>query len=123
MSKTKKGIWITLMIIPSLIITLTAVLKLLRVDQVVNEMTQIGFGDYITFLALGELLFTGLFLLPKTYKLGFLLLTCYLSGAIAIEISKGQFPGMAVLLTLIWISVLLRDKFMFLTSDNTTNQS
>src|SRR6516162_740082 len=100
LSKTKRIIWITFMIIPSLMIVMSAILKLLKVEQVVQEMTQDGFGNYLSALAIAELIFVALFLYPKTYKIGFLFLSCYLAGAMALEIAGGRFPTMGVLLTL-----------------------
>lgn len=116
--KTKRVIWIILMIIPSLMIVMSAVLKLLNVEAVVQQMTQVGFGDYLPVMAIAELLFVVLFFIPKTYKIGFLLLTCYVAGAMALEIAGGRFPTMGVVMAMIWISVFLRNKYMFLPADN-----
>jgi hypothetical protein len=47
-------------------------------------------------------------------KLGFLLLTAYFCGAMAVELSHGNifiFP--AIILTLIWIAAFLRDPSIF----------
>lgn len=114
MSKAKNAIWIILMIIPSIVIILSGIMKILKVDQVVQQMTQHGFGNYLPLMAISEFIFVALFLYPKTYKIGFLFFTCYLAGAMALEISGGRFPVMAIFLTMIWISVFLRNKSMFI---------
>jgi hypothetical protein len=61
-----------------------------------------------------ELVSVALFLIPKTTKLGFLLLCSYLGGAICMELASGQPPMAAIFLALIWFSVFLRDPSMFL---------
>ena len=82
--KAKRIIWIILMVIPALMIVMSAIFKLLKVEQVVQEMTQTGFGNYLSLMAIAELLFVALFLFPKTYKIGvpfFKLLFSWCNGA------------------------------------------
>jgi hypothetical protein len=56
-----------------------------------------------------------LFLFPKTIKVGFILLSCYFSGAIATEFShNGPAINAAIPLVLVWIAALLRDPSIFL---------
>jgi len=116
MSKTKRIISIALMAIPSLMLTMSGVMKLVGAKQVTEGMSKIGLGNYITLLGLIELVSVALFIYPKTTKIGFLLLCSYLGGAISIELSGGQPPSAAIFLAVIWISVYLRDKLMFITS-------
>jgi hypothetical protein len=106
------------MIIPSLMLMMSAGMKLSGAKEIVDGMTKGGFGPWITFLGTIELVSVILFLVPKTYKVGFLLLCSYLGGAIAIELASGKFPVAAVLLALIWTSVFLRERTMFLTRGN-----
>jgi hypothetical protein len=112
--KTKRVISIVLMVLPSLMILMSGIMKLAGSEQVVQALTKAGLGSYALLFGIIELASVALFLYPKTYKLGFLLLCCYLGGALSIELAGGQAPTAAVLLTVLWISVYLRDKFLFL---------
>ncbi|MEO6304529.1 MAG: DoxX family protein, partial [Bacteroidia bacterium] len=76
-----------------------------------------GLGKLITFIGVIELVSVALFLYPKTFKIGFLLLCGYLGGALCIELAAGQPPMAAIFLVLIWISVYLRDKNMFFSTE------
>jgi sorbitol-specific phosphotransferase system component IIC len=114
--KAKRITWIILMAIPSLMLVMSAAMKLIGAEEIVAALTKGGFGPYIKLIGIVELLSVVLFIYPKTYKLGFLLLCSYLGGAIAIELASGQPPVAAVLLALAWTSVFLRDRSMFLSS-------
>ena len=102
-----------LMAIPSAMIAMSAVMKLAGAEQMVQGLTKAGLGPYVQLLGVIELVSLGLFLFPKTYKVGFLLLCCYLGGALSIELAGGQPPTAAVFLAVIWISVFLRNRIMF----------
>lgn len=115
-TKTKRIISIVLMIIPSLMLLMSSVMKLIGAEQVVTGLTKAGLGNFITLIGVIELLSVALFLYPKTYKIGFLLLCSYLGGAMCIELAGGQPPMAAVFIAIIWISVYLRDKNIFLVS-------
>jgi hypothetical protein len=112
--KTKKIITITVTALASLLVVVSGIMKLAKGEEIVTGMQKVGVGDYITLLASMEIGFTALFIYPKTMKVGFILLTCYFSGAIATELSHGL-PFNAVLpITLIWIAAFLRDPSIFL---------
>jgi len=63
--------------------------KLLAASRVVETLTKFGVDQYLPILGIMELVFAGLFIFPKTMKLGFILLSCYFSGAMAAELSHG----------------------------------
>jgi hypothetical protein len=99
----------------ALMVAFSGVMKLLHKPEVVATLTKVGVGPYITLLGVMELLFTALFLYPKTMKLGFLLLSCYFAGAIATELSHGgSVAGAAIPLVLVWVAAFLRDRSVFL---------
>jgi hypothetical protein len=89
-------------------------MKLIGAEQVVAGLTNGGLGSYITLFGIIELISVALFLYPKTYKIGFLLICCYLGGALSIELASAQPPSAAIFLTIVWISVFLKDKLMFI---------
>ena len=115
-AKTTRIISIILMVLPSLMLIMSGVMKLIGAEQIVTGLTKAGLGSYITLLGIIELISVALFLYPKTYKIGFLLICCYLGGALSIELATAQPPSAAIFLTIVWIAVFLKDKLMFLSS-------
>ncbi len=120
-TKTTRIISIVLMVIPSLMIIMSGVMKLIGAQQVVDGLTKGGLGNYIVLFGLIELVSVALLWIPKTRNIGFFLLCSYLGGALSIELASGQMPTAAILLIIIWISVFLRDRSLFLKSANTEN--
>jgi sorbitol-specific phosphotransferase system component IIC len=113
-TKTKNIASTVLMAIPALMVAMSAIMKLTGSQKIVDGLTKGGLGNYISLLGILELISVALFVIPKTYKLGFLLLCCYLGGAMSVELASGQPPMAAIFLALIWISVFLRNRLMFL---------
>lgn len=113
MTKTTRIISIVLMAIPSLMLTMSAVMKLSHAQQIVDGFSKSGLINYLTLIGVIELLSVILFVIPKTHKVGFLLLCSYLGGAISIELASSQPPSAAIFLAVVWVSVYLRNKFMF----------
>ncbi|MES2515200.1 MAG: DoxX family protein [Bacteroidota bacterium] len=118
-TKTTRIISIILMIIPSLMLIMSGIMKITHAEQIVNGLTKIGLGSYITLFGMIELIAVALFLYPKTYKIGFLLICCYLGGALSIELSTTQPPTAAIILAVAWIAVFLKDNNMFLSPGKT----
>src|SRR5437879_2476785 len=73
--------------IPALLIALAGVMKLSGNSRLLEGMTTLGVGRYVRLLGVMELAFATLFVIPATFKLGFLLASCYFAGAIATELS------------------------------------
>jgi hypothetical protein len=118
-TKTTRIISIVLMAIPSAMIAMSGIMKLAGSEQIVQGFNKIGLGPYVKILGTVELLSLALFIYPKTYKIGFLLLCSYLGGAMSIELSGGQPPMAGIFLVVIWISVFLRNKQMFVETPKT----
>lgn len=112
-TKTTRILSIALQALPLLMVTMSGVMKTIGAKELVENMTKGGFGNYILLFGLIELAAVGLMLFRQTYKTGFLLLCCYLGGALAVELSAGKFPTAALLLVLLWIGVYLRNPTMF----------
>lgn len=117
--KAKKMITIAVTVIAALMVVMSGMMKLTGSKELVDGLTKVGVGEYLTILGLMEIGFTALFLYPKTMKIGFILLCCYFAGALATELSHGT-PFNAVLpMALIWIAAFLRDRSIFLGSKTT----
>ncbi|RCR71482.1 DoxX family protein [Larkinella punicea] len=113
-AKTKRIITILFTVIASGMVILSGVMKLMGNTEIVKSMTNAGVGPYIPVLGIMEIAFAGLFLYPKTMKLGFVLLCCYFAGAMATELSHGgPLAGAVMVMVLVWIAAFLRDKTVF----------
>ncbi len=121
-AKTTRIISIVLMVIPSLMLIMSGVMKLIGAEQVVTGLTKVGLSSYISLFGIIELIAVALFLYPKTYKIGFLLICCYLGGALSIELATAQPPSAAIFLSIVWIAVFLKDKLMFLSPSVTESK-
>lgn len=113
-TKAKKIISIVLMVLPSLMLVMSGVMKLMAAPEIVDALTKGGLGTYIKLLGIIELVSVALLWIPKTYKIGFLLLCCYLGGALSIELASAQPPTAAIFLVILWIGVYLKDKSVFI---------
>lgn len=75
-----------------------------------EQMAQMKLADWRIIIAIGEIVSALLFLVPKTNKLGTVLLSSYLGGAIIIHMTGGMSIAMpSVILILVWITGILRN--------------
>src|SRR6267154_5632046 len=110
--KAKKIISLVLMVLPALLMIFSALLKFAAAPQIVEGLTKVGFLPNFPLPALALIEFTSvaLFLIPKTWRIGFFLICGYLGGAGVVEIIGHQPPTAFVLHTLIWIGAFLKDQ-------------
>jgi hypothetical protein len=101
--------------IAGLLIIASGIAKLAGATAIVEGMTKLGVGRYIPILGTMELIFAALFLIPKTSKIGFLLIASYFAGALATDLSHGN-PVVTPLLILIlvWVAAFLRRPEIFI---------
>ncbi|PJJ60448.1 hypothetical protein [Hymenobacter chitinivorans] len=101
--------------VPALMITASGIMKLLGAEEVRKALTAAHMVEYMPALGMMELVFTALFVYPKTMKLGLLLLTSYFAGAIAVDLSHAHtaVPA-AFILALVWVAAFVRDRSAFL---------
>jgi uncharacterized membrane protein YphA (DoxX/SURF4 family) len=100
--------------IPSLYIIESGIAKLAGVAPMVQEIQKAGMGQFAIAAGIAEIILGIVFMLRKTLRLALIGLSCYFSGAIAIQFSHGGngiFP--LIILLLIWVSALVRDKYFF----------
>jgi len=114
-NKLKRVITIIVTALTAAMITLSGIFKLTNNVQVVTKLTRVGVAQFLPLLGCMEIIFAALFLLPKTRKIGFILLSCYFSGAIGTDLSHGEdIVAAATPLILVWIAALLSDISIFL---------
>jgi hypothetical protein len=103
--------------IPSLIVCLqigvSASMKLSGNPFMVQNFEKVGLQYFMNMIAWMELLFLFLFMWKQSLRIGFLLLTAYYGGAIAIEMIYGNLAIPAAILTVIWIAAYLREPMIF----------
>jgi len=100
--------------IPALLIALSGVMKLSGNSKILEAMTMLGVRRYVPLLGVMELKFATLFVIPATFKLGFVLASCYFAGAIATELSHDDLKvNPFIPIVLLWIGAFIRDRSVF----------
>jgi hypothetical protein len=100
--------------IPAALIALSGVMKLTGNRQVAEAMTAVGVGKYLRLLGVMELTFATLLVIPVTFKLGFVLASCYFAGAIATELSHDALKANPFIpLVILWVGAFVRDRSVF----------
>jgi uncharacterized membrane protein YphA (DoxX/SURF4 family) len=113
-TKTKKIVNIIATAIPAMMVLLSGFMKLAGAKSVVDKLSAMGVGPYIPLFGVMEIVFAILFIIPKTMRLGFVLLSCYFAGAIATDLSHGGSIANALIpVSLVWIGMFVRDKSAF----------
>lgn len=93
--------------------------KLLALPPVVELLAKMSVANHRVELGLLELSFAGLYLLPSTRKLGFLLMSSYFSGALAVELAHNSAPVALGPLVIIWTGAFLQDRSTFMAAPQT----
>lgn len=116
--KTKKIITVILVVLPAVLLIVSAIAKFAGAQIIVDNLTRAGIIPYFPLPLLGllEISCVILYLIPKTWRVGFFLLCGYLGGAGSIEISQHLAPTAFILLTIVWIGAYLRNSELFFTS-------
>lgn len=111
--KVKKIITIAFTVLAVGMVVLSGIMKLSGNPELVEKMSKLGIGPFIPMLGIMEITFAALFAWPKTMRIGFVLLSCYFAGALAVELANGM-PFNALLpMGLVWIAAFLRDRPVF----------
>jgi hypothetical protein len=95
-------------------IAFDGILHILKPVPVVEAFTQLGYPLRLSVgLGVLELVFTLIYVIPRTAFVGALLLTAYLGGAIAtqLRVDAGWFPTIfpVIVAALLWTGLALRD--------------
>jgi hypothetical protein len=110
---SKKLIWAgrVMSAVPVLMLALSAVMKFMKPQQVVEGFTHFGFpAGMITGIGILELLFVVVYVIPSTAVLGAILVTAFLGGATVTTLRTGDaYYGPIFLGILVWGGLFLRD--------------
>lgn len=111
----KKIIVIGLTSLVTLMIGISGLMKAIHLPWSVEGLVKFNLPNSATVLGLMEMAFILLFAFPKTMRIGFVLISCYLAGAMATELSHdGSMLNPGIPLVLIWVTAFLRDESLFL---------
>jgi hypothetical protein len=88
--------------------------KLTGNDEAVKKFQEFGLGDWRIIIGIGEVCSLILFLVPRTFVLGTLLLSAYMGGAIVTHMQHGESIVVpSVVLVVVWIAAGLRMPELF----------
>ena len=101
-------------VLPALLLLLDAVMKFIKPAPVVQETLRLGYAESaIVPIGIVLLVCTVLYLIPRTYVLGAILLTGYLGGAVSthVRMAEGWFAIVfpVVFGAVLWLGLYLRD--------------
>ena len=100
--------------IPALVVALSGAMKLAGNPAILKGMTALGVRRYVPMLGVMELAFATLFVIPATFKLGFVLASCYFAGAIATELSHDALSANPFIpLALVGVGAFMRNQSIF----------
>ena len=98
----------------SIFLLMSAMVKLFGgIDNINTEMGTAHIADWVRIIGVGELLSLILFIVPKTHRLGTVLLSAYFGGAILFHMAhpdpiRASFMSPAGFLIAIWITSWIR---------------
>ena len=109
-SKTRKIAGYTLSVIPSLMILMAGIMKVIGNAEMLENMSKItNWGDKMLLIGLIELSALTLYWIPKTSNIGFFLLASFGGGIIVAEVVSGNFPLPGIMVTtLFYLGTMLR---------------
>jgi len=111
----KKILTVSMTVLTAAMVVLSGLMKAIHLPWSVQGLVKYNLPHSATVLGLMEMTFAILFVIPKTMRIGFILLCCYFSGAMATELSHdGSMLNPGIPLALIWITAFLRDRTLFL---------
>ena len=109
-SKARRVAGYTLSIIPSLMILMAGIMKVIGNEGMLENMNKItNWGDKMLLVGLIELSALAFYWIPKTSNIGFFLLTSFAGGIIVAEVVAGDFPLPGIIVsTLFYVGTMLR---------------
>ncbi len=109
--KAKKIITVSITCLITAIIFVSGLMKFIHMPWSVAGLEKYN----PSILGLMEMVFIILFAVPKTMRIGFILISCYFAGALATELARdGSLLSPGIPLVWIWTAAFLRDKSLFL---------
>lgn len=109
-SKTRRIAGYTVSILPSLMLLMAGVMKIIGAEEMQANFAKIpNFADKLLFIGVLELILLALYWTPKTMNIGFFLLCSFGGGIIVAEIVSGGMPIPGIMVsTLFYVGTILR---------------
>jgi hypothetical protein len=109
-SKKRKIAGYILSILPSLMIFMAGIMKVIGNEGMLENMNKItNWGDKMLLVGLIELGALALYWIPKTSNIGFFLLASFAGGIIVAEVVAGDFPLSGIIVsTLLYVGTMLK---------------
>jgi uncharacterized membrane protein YphA (DoxX/SURF4 family) len=105
-----------LIILPMLLLIISAFSKFFESGNAVNMFAAWGILEHMRWISISEFIIAILVIIPKTYKLGILLLSIFMSGAVSVHLLSFQenfmFVPIIILVSPI-IGYMIKNKFEF----------
>ncbi|MCA9097902.1 MAG: DoxX family protein [Planctomycetaceae bacterium] len=111
-SKTQYRTGWILCLLPSLLLTISGVMKLVQPEGMAKDVEKLGWSiEPMLYIGIVELACTVLYLFPPTSILGAILLTGYLGGATATHLRLNDPSGFVAVLigVVLWLGLFLRE--------------
>ncbi len=105
-------------VVPLLLMAVTSVLKLVKAAPLVANFEKLNAVHLMFPIGLVQLLSTVLFLVPRTRRIGFFLLTAYLGGIIATRAIHDTVGIGLLLMVLLWVGMYFEDRGLFESKSN-----
>lgn len=109
----KKSKFRFIWIIPILLLIATAIPKIIGLDFMDENMTNIGLGHMIFSVGIIEFLCAIVFLIPQSRKIGFFLCVAYIGGIITAQWTSNSFNLGVIMQVLLWVGMYFEDKELF----------
>lgn len=106
--------WILTIALAAMVI-LSGIFKITKNKKITEMLGKLGVAAYIPLFGIAEIIFALLFIYPATRNIGFILLICYFSGALAVDLShKNTIVPPLVFLTLLFVAEFLYNQALFI---------
>jgi len=106
--------WILTIALGAMVI-LSGIFKITKNKKITDMLGKLGVAKYIPLFGIAEIIFALLFIYPPTRNIGFVLLICYFSGALATDLShKNTIVAPLVFLTLLFVVEFLFNPALFI---------
>jgi hypothetical protein len=120
MNKNKKQLLKKIpVVLVSALLIVNGTLLLTGYHPLIPHLIEMGLAPYLAYLGVAKITFALLFFFDRTRRIGLLLLTAYLGGAIAAEIPYEAVAVPLIVLAFVWIAayVPMPDLFMNINRD------
>lgn len=104
---TRKNIGLVMALLFAIPITMGAFFKLIQHEEVITNFASGGLDGWAMIVGIGEIVSLILFLVPKTMRLGAMLLAAYFGGAIMFHMSHTDPEHQSLIAPSVYLCILM----------------